>query len=127
MFVTAFESKEVVKGSDVIFEGVISGSAPFEISCYQDTKQIRNDKRHKINIQDGVVTLQILKCESGDAGKYQCNIENEVGKTTCDCQITLKGWLKVNIIEIYCSYLYSIDCDLLLLLNYILTCMVFLQ
>ncbi|KAJ8012937.1 hypothetical protein DPEC_G00048070, partial [Dallia pectoralis] len=90
MFLKTFESKETVKGSDVVIEGVVSGSAPFEISCYQDTKLIRSDKRHRINVQDGVVSLLILKCESGDVGKYQCTIANEVGQTTCDCQITLK-------------------------------------
>lgn len=91
MFVRAFETTEVVKGSDLVLEGTVSGSLPFEIHCYRDTKLIRNDKRHKIHVHNEKVTLQILKCEPGDVGNYQCTIVNDVGESSCYYQITLKG------------------------------------
>lgn len=81
----------MVKGSDVVLEGSISGSAPFEVSCFRDSKQIRNDRRHIISLEDGVVTLQILKFEHGDSGKYLCTVGNEVGQASCDWEIILKG------------------------------------
>ncbi|KPP72549.1 titin-like, partial [Scleropages formosus] len=89
-FLKAFESKEVVKGSDVVLEGNISGSSPFEVTWYRDNKIIRNDKKHKINIFEDAVALQILKCEVGDVGNYQCIVTNEVGESSCDCQVALK-------------------------------------
>lgn len=86
-----FESKEIVKGTDVVLEGTLSGSAPFDISCFKDSKQIRNDRRHIISLTDDVAKVQILKFEPGDAGKYQCTVANEVGQTSCDFQVAMKG------------------------------------
>lgn len=74
-----------------MLEGTLSGSAPFEISCFKDSKQIRNDRRHIISLTDDVAKLQILKFEPGDAGKYQCTVANEVGQTSCDFQVAMKG------------------------------------
>lgn len=91
VFVRPFESTEHVKGSDVILAGTVSGSVPFEISCFLDDKLIRNDKRHQIRVEDDTVTLQIMKCEPGDAGTYRCTVTNDVGETSCSFQISLKG------------------------------------
>lgn len=91
MFVRSFESAELVKGSDIILEGAVSGSAPFEISCFLNDKLIRNDRKHKISVENDTVILQIINCETGDAGMYQCTVANDVGETSCSCQISLKG------------------------------------
>lgn len=91
MFVRPFESTELVKGSDLFLEGTISGSPPFEISCSHNEKLIRSNQRHKISVENDTVTLQISNCESGDAGTYQCTVTNDVGQTSCSCQISLKG------------------------------------
>lgn len=91
MFVRPFESAELVRGSDIVLEGTISGSAPFEISCFLNDKLIRNDKRHKISVENDMVTLQLSNCVTGDAGTYQCTVANDVGETSCFCQISLKG------------------------------------
>lgn len=95
MFVRPFESAELVKGSDIILEGTVSGSPPFEISCLLNDKLSRPDKNHKISVENNTVTLHISNCESGDAGTYQCIVTNDVGETSCSCQITLKGQSEV--------------------------------
>lgn len=84
----------MVKGSEMILEGQVSGSAPFTVSFYKNTKLIRNDKRHRLTVKDDLVALQILAVEAGDVGLYQCTVENEVGRASCDCQVTLKGWFR---------------------------------
>lgn len=84
----------MVKGSEMMLEGQVSGSAPFTVLFYKNTKLIRNDKRHRITVKDELVSLQVLAVEAGDVGLYQCTVENEVGKVSCDCQVTLKGWLR---------------------------------
>lgn len=91
MFVRPFKSAEVVKGSDIILEGTVSGSSPFEISCLLNDKLIRIDKGHKISVENDRVTLEILNCETRDAGTYHCTVTNDVGETSCSCQISLKG------------------------------------
>lgn len=74
-----------------MLEGTVSGTPPFEASCFKDLTQIRNDRRHIINVKNDVVTIEVLKFEPGDAGKYKFTLANEVGQTTCDCEIILKG------------------------------------
>lgn len=90
----SFESKDVVKGSELLLEGQVSGTAPFTVSLYKNTKLIRNDKRHRITVKDDLVALQVLAVEAGDVGSYQCTVENEVGRASCDCEVTLKGWFR---------------------------------
>lgn len=76
-----------------MLEGLISGSAPFEMSYVKDSKQIRSDRRHIMSLKNDIATLQILKFDGSDVGKYQCTVANDVGKSSCDFQIYLKGWL----------------------------------
>lgn len=86
-----FESAELVMESEIILEAIVSGSPPFEISCFLNDKLIRNDKRHKISVENDTITLQISHCETGDEGTYKCTVSNDVGETSCSCQISLKG------------------------------------
>lgn len=88
------ESKDVVKGSELMLEAQVSGSAPFTVSLSKNGKAIRNDKRHRITVKDELIALQVLGVEAGDVGSYQCTVENEVGGVSCDCHVTLKGLSK---------------------------------
>lgn len=94
MFVRSLEPKDVVKGFEMMLEGQVSGSPTFTVSFYKNTKLIRNDKRHRITVKDDLIALQVLAVEAGDVGLYQCTVENEVGRASCDCQVTLKGWFR---------------------------------
>lgn len=85
------ESKDVVKGSELVLEGQVSGSAPFTVSLYKNGKPVRNDKRHRITVKDDLIALQVLAVDAGDVGSYHCTVENEVGEASSDCQVTLKG------------------------------------
>lgn len=91
VFVKPFESAEFVKGSDIVLTGTVSGSPPFEISCFLNDKLIRSNKKHQIHVQKGTVTLQISDCDSRDDGTYRCTVANDAGETTCSCQVSLKG------------------------------------
>lgn len=91
LFQRPIESVELVKGSDIVLEGVISGSPPFQISFLLNGKLIRDQKDHKISVESDKVTLQISNCESKDAGMYQCIAANDVGETSCSFQLSLKG------------------------------------
>lgn len=88
----SLESKDVVKGSELILEAQVSGSAPFTVTLCKNGKAVRNDKRHRITVKDELVALQVLGVEAGDMGLYQCTVENQVGRVSCDCRVTLKGW-----------------------------------
>lgn len=90
-FVKPFESAEFVKGSDIILKGTVSGSPPFEISCFLNDKLIRGNNKHQIHVERDTVTLQISDCDSRDDGTYRCTVANDVGETSCSCQVSLKG------------------------------------
>jgi len=91
VFVRPFESAVLVKGSDIILEGTVSGSPPFEINYFLNDKLIRSSQRHKMSVENDTVTLHISHCKAGDAGTYQCTVASDVGETACCCQISLKG------------------------------------
>ena len=91
MFVCCLDSKDIVKGSELVLEGQLSGSAPFSVSFYKNAKLLRNDKRHKVTVKDHQVVLKVLSVEAADTGSYKCHVENKVGNTTSECQVTLKG------------------------------------
>lgn len=91
MFLRPVDSAELMEGSDIILEGTLLGSPPFEISCLLNDKLIRNDKGHKISVENDRVTVQLLNCEKKDAGTYQVTVSNDVGETSCSFQISLKG------------------------------------
>uniref|UniRef100_A0A3B4GAE5 Ig-like domain-containing protein n=1 Tax=Pundamilia nyererei TaxID=303518 RepID=A0A3B4GAE5_9CICH len=90
LFLRSLEHKDVVKGSELMLECQVSGSAPFTVSFHKNSKLIRNDKRHRITVKDDLLALQVLAVETGDVGLYQCSVENEVGRASCDCHVTLK-------------------------------------
>ncbi|XP_078795836.1 titin-like [Oryzias latipes] len=90
MFVRSLEPKDVVKGSEMTIECQVSGSSPFTVTFYKNSKVIRNDKKHRITVKDELLALQVQVVEAGDVGSYQCIVENEVGRASCDCQVTLK-------------------------------------
>lgn len=94
VIVRPFESTELVKGTDIILEGTVSGSAPFEISCFLNEKLIRSDKKHQVSVVKDTVTLQVSDCDTRDAGTYHCIVANDVGEASCSCQISLKGQSK---------------------------------
>uniref|UniRef100_A0A8D3CP74 Ig-like domain-containing protein n=1 Tax=Scophthalmus maximus TaxID=52904 RepID=A0A8D3CP74_SCOMX len=54
---------------------------------------------HRITVKEELITLQVLAVEAGDVGSYQCVVENEVGRASCDCQVTLKGCLNFILVE----------------------------
>ncbi|KAK0143519.1 Titin [Merluccius polli] len=89
-FVRPLESATLVKGCNIVLEGRVSGSSPFEINCSHNGKPIQNDRRHKISVENDTITLMVSKCEAGDAGKYQCTVTNEVGETSSSCHVLLK-------------------------------------
>uniref|UniRef100_A0A8C9ZDE0 Ig-like domain-containing protein n=1 Tax=Sander lucioperca TaxID=283035 RepID=A0A8C9ZDE0_SANLU len=75
----------------MMLEGQVSGSTPFTVSFYKNTKLIRNDKRHRITVKDELIALQVLAVEAGDVGLYQCTPLSSLVGSEVSLQCTLKG------------------------------------
>lgn len=81
----------MVKGSDLVLEGTVSGSPPFEITFLLNDKLIGRDKGHKVSVDNNTINLYMPICESRDVGTYLCLVSNHVGETSCSFQVSLKG------------------------------------
>lgn len=91
-FVREPSPTDVVKGSIATFECVIAGTAPFEITWFKNTKEIKSSVKHIMSQVNGTLTLEVQKCDSIDVGDYQCTVSNKVGSLTCKTTLKIKGW-----------------------------------
>lgn len=91
-FVREPSPANIVKGSIASIECGIAGTAPFEITWFKNTKEIKSSVKHTISQVNGTLTLEVQKCDSADIGDYQCTVSNEVGSATCKTTLKIKGW-----------------------------------
>ena len=83
---------DVVKGSIACFECGVAGTAPFEITWFKNTKEIKSSGKYTISQVTGTLTLEVQKCDTIDVGEYQCTVSNEVGSSTCKTTLSINGW-----------------------------------
>lgn len=76
-FVRVMENKEVTSGDSVVLQCMISGSPKPVIKWLKDGAPIVHTERHYLTADDQL--LIIIGAESGDAGRYECEITNELG------------------------------------------------
>lgn len=83
---------EVLKDSDVALECEVLGTPPFEVFWLKDNKPVRSSRRHRISIEDSLISLHVFRFDASDVGEYQCRVTNAVGSCVCSAGVTLKGW-----------------------------------
>lgn len=76
-FVRVMENKEVTSGDSVVLQFMISGSPKPVIKWLKDGSPIVATERHFLTADDQL--LIIIGSESSDAGRYECEITNELG------------------------------------------------
>uniref|UniRef100_A0A2A4JQA6 Ig-like domain-containing protein n=1 Tax=Heliothis virescens TaxID=7102 RepID=A0A2A4JQA6_HELVI len=76
-FVRVMENKEVTSGDSVVLQCMISGSPKPVIKWLKDGAPITPTERHFLTGDDQL--LIIIGSESSDAGRYECEITNELG------------------------------------------------
>lgn len=76
-FVRVMENKEVTSGDAVVLQCMISGSPKPVIKWLKDGTPIVPTDRHYLTADDQL--LIIIGAEAGDAGRYECEITNELG------------------------------------------------
>lgn len=83
---------EVLKDSDVVLECEVLGTPPFEVFWLKDNKPVRSSRKHRIIMENSLISLQVFRFDASDVGEYQCRVTNAVGSCVCSSEVTLKGW-----------------------------------
>lgn len=76
-FVRVMENKEVTKGDSVVLQCMTSGSPKPVLKWLKDGIPIVPTERHYLTADDQL--LVIIGVESSDAGRYECEITNDLG------------------------------------------------
>lgn len=76
-FVRVMENKEVTSGDSVVLQCMISGSPKPVIKWLKDGTPITHTERHFLTAEDQL--LVIIGAEASDAGRYECEITNDLG------------------------------------------------
>ena len=93
VFTKKLEDLVVDAGEEARFDARISGVPEPHVEWYRGSKKIFDEGRfvHIDAIKEDLFTLIIEQSEAGDAGPYKCVASNEVGQTSCEAQLTVKG------------------------------------
>ncbi|KAI8435132.1 hypothetical protein MSG28_003509 [Choristoneura fumiferana] len=76
-FIRVMENKEVTSGDSVVLQCMISGSPKPALKWLKDGVPVVHTNRHYYAADDQL--LIIISAEPADAGRYECEITNELG------------------------------------------------
>lgn len=83
----------VVVGEPVELQARVEGSQPISVQWLKDKEEIiRESENTKITFMDNIATLQLVRTETSNAGKYICQIRNDAGSRECMATLTILGW-----------------------------------
>lgn len=82
---------EVTAGQSVDLECHLTGSPPVKVTWLKDGKEMRSGGNYKISYVENTPHLIILKADKGDACQYICEASNDIGKDSCETDVTVKG------------------------------------
>lgn len=88
------KESSVIEGNCVTLECTLVSSPDPKIIWYKGDNPIR-DSEHGIQTtfdsESGKAVLKIASASLNDIGKYQCEIENALGKASTKCQLSVKS------------------------------------
>lgn len=93
VFTKKLEDLVVDAGEEARFDARIFAVPEPQVEWYRGSKKILDEGRfvHIDAIEEDLFTLIIEQSEAEDAGQYKCVASNEVGQTSCEAQLTVKG------------------------------------
>jgi len=85
------ESMNVLPGSKVQFNVLISGTPPLTIKWFKNKKEILSSADCSVIKDNTSSSLELFFAKSADSGDYVCEIQNHVGSAACQAALFVKG------------------------------------
>lgn len=86
------ESQDVIPGSKVQFNVLVSGTPPMTIKWFKDKKEVSSGIDCSVQKNDTSSSLELFFAKPSDSGDYVCEISNDVGSDTCQAMLFVKGF-----------------------------------
>ncbi len=85
------ESMNVLPGSKVQFNVRVSGTPPLTIKWFTKKKEILSSADCSVTKDNTSSSLKLLFAKVSDCGDYVCEIQNDVGSSSCQATLFVKG------------------------------------
>lgn len=82
----------VLPGSKVQFNVLVSGTPPLTINWFKNKKAILSSADCAVIKDNTSSTLELFFAKTSDSGDYICEIQNDVGSTSCQASLFVKGY-----------------------------------
>lgn len=82
---------KVLPGSKVHFNVLLSGTPPLTIKWFKNQKEILSGADCSVIKDNTSTSLALFFAKSSDSGEYRCEIQNDVGSTSCQATLFVKG------------------------------------
>lgn len=83
----------VLPGSKVNFNVLLAGTPPLTIKWFKNKKEILSSTDCLVIKDNTSTSLALFFAKSSDSADYVCEIQNDVGSTSCQAALFVKGWL----------------------------------
>ena len=110
---------DVVPGSKVQFNVLVSGTPPMTIKWFKNKKEIMSSSDCSVIKDHTSSSLELFFAKTSDSGDYVCEIKNDVGSAVCQATLFVKGIYYSLDLSWYCSYKFD-SCHSLSFLSFIL-------
>ena len=81
----------VLPGSKVKFNVLISGTPPLTTKWFKNKKEILSSADRNVVKDNTSSSLELFFAKTSDSGEYVCKIQNDVGSTSCQATLFVKG------------------------------------
>lgn len=81
----------VLPGSKVQFNVLVSGTPPLIIKWFKNKKEILSSADCFVTKDNTSSSLELFFAKTSDSGDYVCEVHNDVGSTSCQTTLFVKG------------------------------------
>lgn len=106
------EYMNVLPGSKVQFNILVSGTPPLAIKWFKNRKEIVSSGDCSVVKDNTSSSLELFFAKTTDSGEYVCEVQNDVGSTSCQATLFVKGQQSLNKSSHYHPYILRNFCHL---------------